>query len=168
VLRVRGRMDRVDLSTDGRHAFVFDYKTGSASRYSTFVDPIEAGKRLQLAIYARAVKEALGDTVRTGAAYWFISSRGEFKRIPLPDDEAEVGRRLNEGLSLIAQGITGGVFPAVPGSDDYLEDRNSNCQWCPYDAVCPASRDQDWQRKQSDGCESFVSLATLSGTAPTP
>jgi ATP-dependent helicase/nuclease subunit B len=165
-IRLRGRMDRVDLSTDGRRAFIFDYKTGSSSRYNPLVDPIEAGKRLQLAVYARAVKQALGPTVGTGAAYWFISSRGEFKRIALPDDEAEVSRRLDEGLGLIAQGLTRGVFPAVPGSDDYLEDRTSNCQWCPYDAVCPASRDQDWQRKQSDGCASFVSLATLSGTEP--
>jgi ATP-dependent helicase/nuclease subunit B len=166
VLHVRGRMDRVDLSTDGRHAFVFDYKTGSASRYSTLVDPIEAGKRLQLAIYARAVKQALGDAVSTSAAYWFISSRGEFKHIPLPKGETEVSRRLDQGLGLIAQGIAGGVFPAVPGSDDYLEDRSSNCEWCPYDAVCPASRDHDWQRKQADGCASFVSLATLSGAEP--
>jgi ATP-dependent helicase/nuclease subunit B len=166
VIRLRGRMDRVDLSTDGRHAFVFDYKTGSASRYSTLVDPIEAGKRLQLAIYARAVKQALGDTVSTSAAYWFISSRGEFKHIPLLDDEATVGRRLDEGLGLIAQGITAGVFPAVPGSDDYLEDRTSNCEWCPYDAVCPASRDQDWQRKQADGCASFVSLTSLVEAKP--
>jgi ATP-dependent helicase/DNAse subunit B len=164
MLRLRGRMDRVDLSTDGRRAFVFDYKTGSSSRYSALTDPIEAGKRLQLAIYSRAVKQALGESVRTGAAYWFVSSRGEFKRVPLPDDEGEVSRRLDEGLGLIAQGITTGVFPAVPGSDDYLEDRSSNCQWCPYDAVCPASRDQDWQRKQSDGCSSFVSLSALSGT----
>ncbi|HLZ31509.1 MAG TPA: PD-(D/E)XK nuclease family protein [Chloroflexota bacterium] len=168
VLRLRGRMDRVDLSTDGRHAFIFDYKTGSSSRYNPLTDPIEAGKRLQLAIYARAVKTALGETVDTDAAYWFISSRGEFKRIKLPEDEAAVSRRLDEGLGLIAQGITSGVFPAVPGSDDYLEDRNSNCQWCPYDAVCPSSRDQDWQRKQTDGCASFVSLATLSAPEPAP
>jgi RecB family exonuclease len=163
-LRLRGRMDRVDVSTGGRRAFVFDYKTGSASRYSALTDPIEAGRRLQLAIYSRAVQQALGDTVSVGAAYWFISSRGEFKRIPLPDDEAAVSQRLDEGLGLIAQGITSGVFPAVPGSDDYLEDYNSNCQWCPYDAVCPASRDQDWQRKQADGCSSFISLSSLVGS----
>jgi ATP-dependent helicase/DNAse subunit B len=162
VVHLRGRMDRVDRSTDGRRAFVFDYKTGSNSRYGDLTDPIDAGKRLQLAIYSRAVKQVLGDTVRTGAAYWFISSRGEFKRIPLPDDEAAVSRRLDEGLGLIAKGITSGVFPAVPGSDDYLEDRNSNCQWCPYDSVCPANRDQNWQRKQADDCTSFVSLAALS------
>jgi ATP-dependent helicase/DNAse subunit B len=167
-VRLRGRMDRVDLSTDGRRAFVFDYKTGSSSYYSALTDPIEAGKKLQLAIYARAVKAALGDHVATGAAYWFVSSRGEFKLIPLPDDEAAVARRLEEGLGLIAEGITSGVFPAVPGSDDYLEDRNSNCQWCPYDAICPASRDQDWGRKQGDGCTSFVSLANIKGLVPEP
>jgi RecB family exonuclease len=140
MLRLRGRMDRVDVSANGQHAYVFDYKTGSSSRYSALVDPIEGGKRLQLAIYARAVKEGLGESVRTGAAYWFISSRGEFRRIPLPDDEASVSQRLDDGLGLIARGITTGVFPAVPGSDDYLEDRNSNCQWCPYDAVCAPGR----------------------------
>lgn len=164
ILRLRGRMDRVDVSPNGQHAYVFDYKTGSASRYSALVDPIEGGKRLQLAIYSRAVQQALGDTVRTGAAYWFISSRGEFKRIPLPHDEAAVSNRLDQGLALIAHGITSGVFPAVPGSDDYLEDRASNCEWCPYDTVCPASRDQDWQRKQADGCASFISLSELSAT----
>jgi RecB family exonuclease len=166
-VRVRGRMDRVDLSSDGRRAFVFDYKTGSASRYKPLTsDPIDAGKKLQLAIYARAVSQALGSSVQTGAAYWFISSRGEFRRIELLDDPVAVDRRLDDGLTSIARGVATGVFPAVPGSDDYLEDRQSNCQWCPYDTLCPASRDQDWQRKQGDGCESFVSLSALTGTAP--
>jgi RecB family exonuclease len=162
MLRVRGRMDRVDLSADGRRAQVFDYKTGSASRYKSLEpDPIEAGKKLQLAIYSRAVARALGESVRTGAAYWFISSRGEFKQIPLPDDPPAVARRLDDALQSIASGISTGVFPAVPGSDDYLEDYSSNCQWCPYDTVCPVSRDQDWLRKQHAGCESFISLSTL-------
>ena len=51
--RLRGRMDRVDLSTDGRHAFIFDYKTGSSSRYGAVDDPIDAGKRLQLLVSLR-------------------------------------------------------------------------------------------------------------------
>jgi RecB family exonuclease len=162
-LRLRGRMDRVDLSSDGLRAQVFDYKTGSASRYKPLEpDPIDAGKKLQLAIYARAAAQGLGGAVAATAAYWFISSRGEFTRRDLPADAVAVDRRLDEGLRSIGQGIVDGVFPAVTGVEDYLEDSyNSNCTWCPYDAVCPASRDQDWLRKQGRGCGSFVSLSTL-------
>jgi hypothetical protein len=43
-------------------------------------DPIDAGKHLQLAIYARSVRQVLGATVEPGAACWFVSGRGEFKQ----------------------------------------------------------------------------------------
>jgi RecB family exonuclease len=158
-VRLRGRMDRVDVSDDGRRAFVFDYKTGSSSRYGSLDDPIDAGKHIQLAIYTRAVRQALGADVSANAAYWFVSGRGEFKQVELKYPASVVDGRLDDGLRLIARGIASGIFPPVPGSDDYLEDHNSNCRWCPYDSVCPGSRDQDWQRKQDDRCTPFVSLA---------
>ncbi|HEX8969638.1 MAG TPA: PD-(D/E)XK nuclease family protein, partial [Chloroflexota bacterium] len=115
----------------------------------------------------RAATQALGGSVRTGGAYWFISSRGEFKRIELPDDRAAIDRRLDAVLALMARGIRTGVFPAVPGTDDYLDDWQSNCHWCPFDALCSANRDQDWQRKQTGGCESFTSLSALTQTGAT-
>jgi ATP-dependent helicase/nuclease subunit B len=161
-VRLRGRIDRVDVSADGQRAQVFDYKTGLSSYYPKLSpDSIAAGTKLQLSVYSRAVRGGLGADVVSQAAYWFITSRGEFDRIDLPDDTPANDARLEDGISRIADGLSHGVFPAVPGSDDYLDDRGSNCRLCPYDSVCSSSRGQDWQRKQSDGCESFTSLAVL-------
>jgi len=161
-VRLRGRIDRVDVSADGRRAQVFDYKTGLSSYYPKLSpDSIAAGTKLQLSVYSRAARGGLGANILSQAAYWFITSRGEFDRIDLPDDPPANDARLEDGISLIVDGIAHGVFPAVPGSEDYLDDPGSNCRLCPYDAICSSSRDQDWQRKQGDGCASFTSLAVL-------
>jgi len=33
--------------------------------------------------------------------------------------------------------------------------------FCPYSRVCSAGRDQEWERKQHDGCASFIALDGL-------
>ena len=58
--RIRGHIDRLDVSVDGRRALVRDYKTGRAPRDDIVLD---GGKELQRCLYAFAVKQLLGDKV---------------------------------------------------------------------------------------------------------
>jgi hypothetical protein len=79
-IRLRGRTDRVDIRP------IVGVRSNSITKRAPQVsipgmdDPIDAGKHLQLARYARSVRQVLGATVETGAAYWFVSGRGEFKQ----------------------------------------------------------------------------------------
>jgi ATP-dependent helicase/DNAse subunit B len=159
-LRFRGLIDRVDVSEDGRRAYVFDYKTG---RYGSYMgleeDPVLAGTQLQMALYTRAARAQLGDDLEVGGAYWFVSHTNRFRRIALPEDRAVVDSRLDQIVGSVAAAIASGVFPAVPGEAD--RESYKNCLYCPFDRVCSAGRDREWERKQYDGCDAFVGLSAL-------
>lgn len=84
-VRFRGVIDRVETNDDGSEAVVVDYKTGSASAYSALKDdPIDHGMRLQLPIYAEAVRAAFPSARSVAAQYWFVSERGGYRLIPDP------------------------------------------------------------------------------------
>ncbi|HKI43814.1 MAG TPA: PD-(D/E)XK nuclease family protein, partial [Balneolales bacterium] len=53
-VRLRGFIDRIDHSPDGKQALVFDYKTGTSS-VKKFKDDINKGMSFQLPVYARAL-----------------------------------------------------------------------------------------------------------------
>ena len=116
-IEMRGFVDRIDWTPDGRSAWVIDYKTGKTSGYEGVQKgpdrPLDGGRKLQLPAYAAAAQDA--EHVQT--LYWFISQRGEFKRItynPTPADQ----QRFEATVGAILGGIGGGAFPAVPGEDD--------------------------------------------------
>jgi hypothetical protein len=159
-LRFRGLIDRVDVSDDGKRAYVFDYKTGKYASYMGLEeDPVLAGTQLQMALYTRAARAQLGDEVDVGGAYWFVSHTNRFRRIALPADRAVVDGRLDQIVGSVAAAIGSGVFPAVPGEAD--RESYKNCLYCPFDRVCSAGRDREWERKQYDGCDAFVGLSAL-------
>jgi len=149
-LRFRGVVDRVDLDPSGKLALVLDYKTGGAGRYSAInEDPIDAGRRLQLPIYALALQKSLGEEVTVRAAYWFVSSGGKFAIVPQePLDFAQVADRFDSAVGTIASGISEGLFPANPGPDGRYGPEN--CTWCDFDSLCPSRRDIHWERNQAD------------------
>src|SRR5207253_10540124 len=110
-LRFRGHIDRIDLDPEGRHAFLFDYKTGSAAAYQGLAaDPVLAGRHVQLALYTRAARAVLGDAVAVDGAYWFVTSKGSFQQLSLPADRASVEGRLDHALAIIASGVRRGAF----------------------------------------------------------
>ncbi|WP_354698209.1 exonuclease [Paraconexibacter sp. AEG42_29] len=61
-LALRGRIDRVDVSPDGRRAIVYDYKGATATARAKW----EADGRLQLPLYLLAVPQLLGVAVDGG------------------------------------------------------------------------------------------------------
>jgi RecB family exonuclease len=69
-LRLRGFVDRLDRDANGQLQ-VIDYKAGSSPISSR---DLESGKRVQLPLYALAVRDALGLGEIGGGFYWHIGS----------------------------------------------------------------------------------------------
>jgi RecB family exonuclease len=147
VLRFRGRIDRADLSADRTRATIYDYKTGSDYGFKGIgSDPLGAGRHLQLAIYADAVRSAF-EVQDVASYYWFVNSR--VKKTIQGGEMTEATREdLMATLDRIATGLEQGVFPADPGQP--TQAGRENCTFCPYDALCPADRARAWERKRGD------------------
>lgn len=127
-LALRGAIDRVDRLGEGDYR-IWDYKTGSATRYERS-DPFEGG-HLQWLLYARALERLLARSGRPGrvvrSGYLFPGERGHGQRIAHAtggDRMERLGELLAGRLDLVAAGL----FPHPPGKQD--------CRWCDYRAVC--------------------------------
>jgi len=128
-IRLRGRVDRVDVMPDGRF-MITDYKTGSSHHR---LKDIMAGKALQLPLYLRAVETLTG---REGVAgTYYTLRRGEVRNKPVfwdaglkecfscfpgsgrssVEDVREVVKTALDWTQRYLAGIRGGCFP--PRSD---------------------------------------------------
>ncbi|MDE2899904.1 MAG: PD-(D/E)XK nuclease family protein [Chloroflexota bacterium] len=145
-VRFRGFIDRVDATADGLRAVVMDYKTGSTFSFRKMKDdPLLAGKKLQLPIYALAVRETLLPDAKLRAEYWFVSSGGSAEHYAVDLDAVET--KFRETVEVIATGVRGGVFPAVPGPAGQGGEAE-NCRFCDFKRVCPTNRQALWERKR--------------------
>jgi hypothetical protein len=149
VLRVRGRIDRVDRGDDGS-VHVIDYKTGSTYGYGDLAggDPVAGGTKLQLPIYGLAGRAATGEpTAPVRAEYWFVTSRGGFVRVGYEVTD-EVLERTGAVLQVIVDGIEAGVFPPHPGElSTYFR---IGCHVCNPDGLGTAELRKQWDRKRHD------------------
>ena len=149
-LRVRGRIDRIDITRDGT-VHVTDYKTGSLrggyERLSE-ADPVVGGTKLQLPLYGLAGRLAVKDpNAEVRAEYWFVTSRGEFKRAGYDITPAV----LDEATHVLAEIVTGieqGVFaprPSALSTYFWIE-----CHACNPDGLGTAELRKQWERKRHD------------------
>src|SRR5262249_55926976 len=126
-VRLKGRIDRVEIAGDGSRLRVTDYKTGQLSRYRA--DSLAGGTTVPLPIYCRAPGGPRGapppGTGARGPGYLWGARRGGFKPVTFPA-EALSGRRnaLARVLSTFVNGVARGVFFASPEAD--------TCRWCDY------------------------------------
>ncbi|HEY7104927.1 MAG TPA: PD-(D/E)XK nuclease family protein [Acidimicrobiia bacterium] len=144
-LRFRGAADRVDGSPGGG-LFVIDYKTGFPYAVGEGGDPTEGGTKLQLPVYALAARAAFGgpDT-HVVAAYWYISTRGDFRWAWVALDE-HTRARVDEVLRTIVDGIEQGVFAArLDPPDSWTRRRRT---FVDPDARGTRDRYREWARKQ--------------------
>ncbi len=143
-VRFRGFIDRVDVARDGLRAVVMDYKTGSSRQYEKMKDdPLMAGKRLQLSVYALAVRETLPPDAALRAEYWFTSANGGYTRVPVTLDAIEA--QFRNTVQGIVEGVRGGVFPANPGPAGF--GGPENCRYCDFQRICPTNKLALWARK---------------------
>ncbi|MHB1504771.1 MAG: PD-(D/E)XK nuclease family protein [Acidimicrobiales bacterium] len=162
----RGKVDRVDMTAEGV-LLVSDYKTGRQSDLADLEsDPVAAGTRLQLPLYAMAASRYYRsrglDTSVTRARYWLVSSNRIAPSFVL-DLSPEIEAWFSRAVSLVVQGIEAGLFPGIPGKT--TNGSWEHCQRCDLDPLCPVERDMQWEQKSGDPAAS--TLAELSGsTAP--
>ncbi len=146
-LAFRGRIDRVDRAPDDGRLVVLDYKSGAVwdGHRNLHQDPVHRGQLLQLPVYALAAQAQFG-AAAVAAYYWFVTERANYQRKGYSVDERELAR-FSEALEVIVGGIENGLFPARPGPS--RQDGYENCQFCPYDRVCPRDRLRAWERKRN-------------------
>jgi RecB family exonuclease len=140
-VRVRGRIDRIDVGRrDGRDVFaVIDYKTRSGRQFD--LKDVEAGRALQLAIYTSAMRRSgLLDPEASPfqMAYWsltlagcVVGLKGKNKGLPMlePQLVSDIESTLNDVLPKIAERLRAGQFPVI--------NDNEECgKWCPYSMTC--------------------------------
>jgi hypothetical protein len=148
VLRMRGSADRVDRAGDT--IVVVDYKSGSAKAFADLddTDPTAGGSKLQLPVYAYAARAALGmPQAPVSAEYWFLrKDRG--RRVTLAMSP-QIEHDYAEVLTVIADGIAGGLFPHRPAEQDGWGDFIA-CRYCDPDGLGAADHRDRWARKRHD------------------
>ncbi|NNC79405.1 MAG: hypothetical protein HKN94_04550 [Acidimicrobiales bacterium] len=149
-LNLRGFADRVDFRRDNSPV-VLDYKTGKVNPKPKALedDPVVAGTKLQLGVYAEAARQRYGAT-RAAAHYWFTSMKGEFKRVGY-DWTEDKQERFGEAVQIIVEGIEAGQFPPNPGNYNTYFGSFDNCGFCEFNRVCRRDRDQELEHAIATG-----------------
>jgi RecB family exonuclease len=127
-VRLRGRIDRVDVTDDGRYV-LWDYKTGSRSPYEGDDAPLHKGERLQWALYAYAL-ESLLDAEVDASGYVFTSTGELGARIAhVPSEYRDEVAQLLQRLSAMSRA---GCFPMNPDATPWI--------FGDYERICPDPR----------------------------
>ena len=146
---MRGKADRIDRTSDGT-LVVLDYKTGSARSYNglSAEDPHQGGRRLQLAVYGLAARQAQASPdAPVRADYWFTSAKGGWAKAGYEVSD-EVLNAVSHAATTIVTGIEGGLFtpkPPPPSTSPWPE-----CAYCDPDGLGTAELLRDWQGKLGD------------------
>lgn len=153
VFDFRGKIDRVDVSSDGKHARVTDYKTGmlpdSMNRKTRPL--LMAGERIQLAIYKGALA-VLGDFAGVESIegeYLYLQPRDGCV-LPCVSTDAELSKASNalpHILDILREGMEQGVFFARTAGTVYPM---GHCNYCDYLTICGKDRIKVEARKAKD------------------
>ena len=163
-VRVRGRADRVDRRIDG-DLVVIDYKTSSDRNYKSLGhdDPVAAGTRLQLPVYAYAARAAYGASDTPVEAYFWLVGQGGNRRFGY-DVDSSVDEVFSTTLRTIIDGIEGGVFPARPAEP--APTPFQGCVYCNPDGMGTTDRWREWERKlDAPELVGFLSLSAAAAAA---
>jgi RecB family exonuclease len=146
-LRLRGRVDRIDLSPDGRRARVVDYKTGRVTGPRT-ADRLAQGRALQLPVYRLAAEALLGRRGHQAeiedAQYYHVVGHDAGTRVRFTRAGWD-GRRpdFDRVLVTIVEGLRAGRFFARPAAC-------GGGRPCEYDLACGAERRRWAEAKAAD------------------
>lgn len=165
----RGRIDRIDLSRDGRRARVVDYKTGRlpVTMEGRGKTPLMAGEKMQLVIYcgALSVLEDLAGVESVEGEYLHLQP-ADGRIVPCSFHEEELraaGQRLPEMLEIVRDGIAGGVFFARSSGRVRPQ---GHCDYCDYLLICGKDRAQREQSKAADpAVQRFLALGDADAPA---
>jgi hypothetical protein len=149
----RGRIDRIDVSRDGKRARVIDYKTGSLpdSMRAKGRTPLMSGERIQVVVYRGALSvltEFQGVEAVEGEYLHLQPKDGQVVRCRFTDEELrEASRTLPAMLEIVGDGIESGAFFARTNG---TVRPSGHCDYCEYLPVCGKDREQREERKAND------------------
>lgn len=129
-LRIKGRIDRLDLSEDGARALVRDYKTGKPPEK---IPQLAGGAELQRCLYGYAVKALLGTDIQIDASLLYLRD-GRDLRLENADDTLE---RLSAYLATARTSLENGAALAGPDAGGDYDDfalalpANAGAVWRP-------------------------------------
>jgi ATP-dependent helicase/DNAse subunit B len=142
LVRIAGRIDRIDISADGARAVVYDYK-GRAEPvpHARWIDE----GRLQVLLYLLAVRDLMNlDAV--GGFYQPLNAEGHAARGVLLEEEDErlqttKGDRVDADAleALLAQAADRAITAVEEIRSGALEPRPDTCGWkagCQYPTIC--------------------------------
>ncbi|MBI2981280.1 MAG: PD-(D/E)XK nuclease family protein [Deltaproteobacteria bacterium] len=143
-IRIKGRVDRIDVDAKSKRFLVIDYKTGSQK---TTGNQIRRGEALQLPLYLLAVKKLLlPDFEPIGGLYYHLSDlsmdAGMIRSSLLPND-LEIHPSSSTFFSDVEWKEFFGNLPRRVGSitqeirDEKSGSSDEPCQpWCPWKDLC--------------------------------
>ncbi|HZI93587.1 MAG TPA: PD-(D/E)XK nuclease family protein [Patescibacteria group bacterium] len=144
-MRLKGCIDRLEISWDESRLRVTDYKTGKMADYED--DALRGGTTVQLPLYMLAAEKLLAPGrpgLRAGEArYLSVDRAGDFQTVTF-SAQALASRRedLSQILSTYVSGVARGVFFAYP--------ETQMCSRCDYRLACGEGREARFARKRSD------------------
>lgn len=133
---LHGRIDRIDLSVDQRHARIVDYKTGKAVR-----GRFAGGTALQLPLYLYAARSLWPEKSWDSATYTYVDRerRNSSSLFTETNWQASLAT-LQEIVTQLTSHLRAGCFAPTP---DF-------CAPCPFPLICGGQVEGHMARKQQD------------------
>lgn len=148
-VRLRGNIDRLDLTADGRAVRVSDYKTGAEPKQADRI-VLGRGAELQRMIYATAARQLLADNPRVVARLVFLGDDE-----PKPYRLADVDQTIADlAAHVTAAGVVLRKGTALPGPDAQED-------WNDFRIALPASPATYFQIKQGAFSRAFGDFARI-------
>jgi ATP-dependent helicase/DNAse subunit B len=149
----RGRIDRVDISRDGKRVRIVDYKTGTLpdSMAKDTRTPLMSGERIQIAVYkgALSVMNEFQNVQNVEGEYLHLQPK-DARIVPCPytnDELQAASKALPDVLEVLGDGIESGVFFARAKG---MVRPYGHCDFCDYLHICGKDRIQREERKMND------------------
>jgi len=137
--RLEGFMDRVDVSADGKHLRVVDYKSGSKEGFKN--DSVKEGTKIQMPLYLWACRTLYPGVVPQEAVYEFLTAKGDYGSVEFDaTDFKKVEEPLKVLLTTAAEAVDQGLFPAAAKA----------CDNCDYRILCGPGAEKRGKKKRED------------------
>jgi ATP-dependent helicase/nuclease subunit B len=150
----RGRIDRIDISIDGKRARVIDYKTGAlpdSMANSRIRTPLMSGERIQIAVYRGALTglNEFKSLESIEGEYLHLQPKdGRIVACIFTDEQLQQAlQNLPDILEIVGDGLEKGVFFARTHG---VLRPNGHCDYCDYLSICGKDRVQREERKAND------------------
>jgi ATP-dependent helicase/nuclease subunit B len=152
MIKASGFIDRIDIAKDGG-VMITDYKTGRKGQFESLQDPRIEGiteANAQLVLYYLALKEIARTSDEpelvklqdvTSMSYHFVTAKGDYDIVTMHvDDDSEACYKA--ALVELVDEIEKGQFPPEKGAVRLDgKEKEPNCRYCGYKAVCAYAPD---------------------------